>query len=182
MCHVLLILNYSAQIELKILIPLLARYLQNCIQHTQQLLNIQNANVTIQYTLQNFTLCFFLGSEIFCGIIYLNTNYDDGFMFFLENKYTNYRDVFLTYIQFSKILIIVTLLYFLRFTWGGVKKNVTIICRIRVYIYVLSHKVSRNLKDTFHDRPIRPTRPTRPIRPPNKTLARSQKGKKPSVN
>ena len=37
---------------------------------------------------------------------------------------------------------------------------------IYIYIYVLySHKVWRNLKDTFHDRPIRPTRPIRPIRP-----------------
>ena len=52
-----------------------------------------------------------------------------------------------------------------------------------IYIQVLNaHKVRRNLKDTFRDRPIRPIRPSVQPVPSNNTFSSFQNGKKPSVN
>ena len=64
------------------------------------------------------------------------TNNDDVFVIFLQQSCSNNRDAFLRKNRFSKIRIMMTVSYFLRFTSEGGrgvrKKNVTINCTIRV--------------------------------------------------
>ena len=51
------------------------------------------------------------------------TNNDDVFVIFLEQSCSNNRDAFLRKNRFSKIRIMMTVPYFLRFTRGGSEKK-----------------------------------------------------------
>ena len=46
---------------------------------------------------RTLSFAFFLGSEIFCGIIYLYTNYRDVFWHIFSFENTNYRDAFILF-------------------------------------------------------------------------------------
>ena len=63
------------------------------------------------------------------------TNNDDVFVIFLQQSCSNNRDAFLRKNRFSKIRIMMTVSYFLRFSRGGVRKKTSRLIAQLGYMY-----------------------------------------------